>query len=712
MKQPKSSVRAPWSLMRCLAILLFLIVSNGQATTDPAAPIAKLSPESEHSSIALEVLDKLSHGHYEWITLNDEMSSVIFDTYLKGLDARKSYFLASDIAEFEKHRRRFDDLLKEGDVGPAFDIFNRYRERLGERLEFMLSTIDQKLDKFDFEEEEVLEVDRENAPWSATKAELDVLWEKRLKGDVLNLVLTGKDRSEIKKTLKRRYSNQLLRLKQTNPMDVFQTFINASVQAFDPHSAYFPPHQSENFNIYMSLSLEGIGAVLQADGEYVKVLRLVKGGPAEKAGDLQAEDLIVGVGQGTDEEIVDIVGMRLDEVVTLIRGPKATTVRLEIIPEESKTEQRKVIKIVRNKVNLEEQQARKKVIEIKTGDRTRKVGIIQIPTFYADFRAMQAGDPNYKSTTRDVKHLIEELAKENIEGLVVDLRNNGGGSLQEDNGLVGLFIEKGPTVQIRNGRGMVRVNRDPDPTIAYKGPLAVLVNRLSASASEIFAGAIQDYERGLVLGDQTFGKGTVQTLLPVKKGQLKLTQAKFYRVSGESTQHRGVVPHLLLPATIDKSKVGESSLDNALGWDAIESTSHRDFGSVAPLIPALKERHDSRVGNDPDFAYLLARIENLERQRQKTTISLCEPKRQAKKKSDEEWELALENKRRVAKGQITFKSADELEEFNKEQRKNREDAPPEDDALLKEGAYVLSDYIDLTKPTVAVQSEVKGVAHP
>jgi len=695
-----------------LAVLLVCSGFIGLAATDQNEAITDLSPTSEHSSIALEVLDKLSQGHYEWISVNDEMSSEILDTYLKGLDARRSYFLAADIAEFEPLRDQFDDLLKKGDLGPAFKIFNRYRQRLAERLEVMLKTVDDKLDQFDLQQDEVLEIDRENVPWANSVTDLETLWVKQVKGDVLNLLLTGKDRSEIKKTLKRRYSNQLLRLRQTNPMDVFQTFMNALVQTFDPHSAYFAPHQSENFNIYMSLSLEGIGAVLQADGEYVKVLRLVKGGPAEKAGELQAEDRIVGVGQGMDGEIVDILSMRLDEVVTLIRGPKETTVRLEIIPESSKTEQRKIIKIVRNKVNLEEQQAHKNTIEIKTGERTRKIGIIQIPTFYADFRAMQAGDPNYKSTTRDVARLIRELEKEKIDGLVVDLRNNGGGSLQEANGLVGLFIEKGPTVQIRNGRGMVRVNRDSDPTIEYKGPVAVLVNRLSASASEIFAGAIHDYERGLVLGGRTFGKGTVQTLIPVKKGQLKLTQAKFYRVSGESTQHRGVIPHLELPATIDRSKVGESSLEHALSWDSIESTSHRDYGNVEPYVPALKERHEARIAKDPDFVHLMARIKNLEEARKETTISLSETKRLAEKKNDEQWELEIENKRRVAKGQKAFESAAALEEFNKEKQKNKEDAPPEDDPILKESASILSDYIELTKPTVAAQSEAKGVSHP
>lgn len=717
MKQLKSSgVRWPVSAFALiLGAFLFLSTSGGFALTKEDAAsesLATLSPSPDHSSIALEVLDKLSQGHYERITLNDETSSRILETYLKALDERRNYFLASDIAEFERHRYRFDDSLAAGDLRPAFDIFNRYRQRLGERLEFVLQTIDEKLDAFDLEQDEFLETDRKDAPWPASKAELDELWIKRLKNDVLNLLLTSKERGEIKDTLKRRYETQRLRLHQTNDMDVFQTFMNAFVQAFDPHSAYFAPHQSENFNIYMSLSLEGIGAVLQSEGEYVKVLRLVKGGPAEKAGELQEEDRIVGVGQGKSGDMVDILGMRLDEVVTLIRGPKETTVRLEIIPASSKTEQRKVIKIVRNKVNLEEQQAKKSVIDIKAGEETRKVGIIQIPTFYADFRAMQAGDPAYKSTTRDVSRLIEELKDEDIAGLIIDLRNNGGGSLQEANALVGLFIDKGPTVQIRNGRGMVRVNRDSDPEVAYEGPLAVLVNRLSASASEIFAGAIQDYERGLVLGTQTFGKGTVQTLIPVTQGQLKLTQAKFYRVSGDSTQHRGVIPHLQLPAMIDKDEVGESSLDNAMSWDAIESTNHRDYGTVGAYVPALEQRHAERVAKDPDFVYLLSRIANLEKARKDTTISLSESKRKAEKKSDEAWELEIENKRRLAKGQQAFATPEQLEAFNEQKQKSEDEAPPEQDALLKEAAWILSDYIDLSTPKVAAKSETEAVAHP
>ncbi|MCY4442941.1 MAG: carboxy terminal-processing peptidase [Deltaproteobacteria bacterium] len=475
-------------------------------------------------------------------------------------------------------------------------------------------------------------------------------------------------------------------------------YTNAYLRAIDPHTAYFPPHQSENFNIHMSLSLEGIGAVLQADGESVKVLRLVAGGPADKAGDLQPGDRIVGVAQGQDGEMVDILGMRLDEVVSLIRGPKETTVRLEIIPQVSTTEERRIIRIVRNKVDLEDQQASSRILEVDLEGRTEKIGIIKLPTFYVDFAALRAGDPNYKSTAGDVKRLIAELKEAKVGGLVIDLRDNGGGALQEAIALVGLFINRGPVVQVRDGRGVIRVHSDTNPGVTYRGPLAVLVNRLSASASEIFAGAVQDYGRGLVLGGQTFGKGTVQTLIPVRKGHLKLTQAKFYRISGASTQHRGVIPDIEFPGVIDKTEVGESSLDNALAWDSIDKTGYSRAGDTAPYLQAVAARHRQRVNADPDFAHLMARIARLEKERAETSISLSEKTRRARKKSDERRELESENTRRVAKGDKPFASFAELEAYNV---KRAAAASSEDDPILDEAANILADFIELTTPRQA-----------
>ena len=678
------------------ASVLWLLAGPAWAQRAAEPVLADLSPDRQQSVIGTEILDRLAKGHYKSITLNDRISSRIFDSYLGIMDPARSYFWAADVEEFEPLRTRFDELLKAGDLNPAFEIFNRYRQRLAERLRFVIRIVDDEFDTLDFEKEESLA--RQNAAWAGSVAELRARWRRQLKGDVLNRVLAGTKREDVRKALRRRYGNQLTRLAQTNNTDVFRVYNNAFLRAIDPHTAYFPPHQSENFNIHMSLSLEGIGAVLQADGESVKVLRLVVGGPADKAGDLRAGDRIVGVGQGGEGEMVDILGMRLDEVVSLIRGPKETTVRLEIIPQVSTTEERRVIKIVRNKVNLEDQQASGRVMEVELGERTEKIGVITLPTFYVDFAALRAGDPNYKSTAGDVKRLIAELKEAKVRGLVIDLRSNGGGALQEAIALVGLFITRGPVVQVRDGRGVIRVHSDTDPGVNYRGPLAVLVNRLSASASEIFAGAVQDYGRGLVLGGQTFGKGTVQTLIPIRQGHLKLTQAKFYRISGESTQHRGVIPDIEFPGVIDKTEVGESSLDHALAWDSIDRTRYSRAGDTAPYLQTLAARHRQRVNADPDFAHLMARIARLEKEREQARISLSEKTRRAKKKGDELRELESENTRRVAKGEKPFASFADLEAYN---NKRTAAASSEDDPILDEAANILADFIELTTPPAA-----------
>ena len=683
-------------LRRCLAVVavaLWLPASPAWAQGGAEPALADLSPERGQSVIGVEVLDKLTKGHYKSITLDDRVSGRIFDSYLRAVDPSRSYFLAADVEEFEPLRERFDDLLKTGELGPAFNIFNRYRQRLAERLRFLIRILDEDFDSLDFEKEESLA--RQNAAWAGSAAELRARWRRQLKGDVLNRLLAETGREDVRKALRRRYANQLTRLAQTNVSDVFRVYTNAFLRAIDPHTAYYPPHQSENFNIHLSLSLEGIGAVLQADGESVKVVRLVAGGPAEKAGDLKPGDRIVGVGQGEDGEMVDILGMRLDEVVSLIRGPKETTVRLEIVPGVGATEERRVIRIVRNKVDLAEQQASSRTIPVQLGSRTEKIGVIRLPTFYIDFAALRAGDPNFKSTSGDVKRLIAELKEAGVAGVVIDLRDNGGGALQEAIALVGLFIDRGPVVQVRDGRGVIRVHSDKVSGVVYDGPLAVLVNRLSASASEIFAGAVQDYGRGLVLGGQTFGKGTVQTLIPIRRGHLKLTQAKFYRVSGESTQHRGVIPDIEFPGAIDKTEVGESSLDNALAWDSIDKARYSPAGDTAPYVETLTAGHRRRVEVDPDFAHLRTRIARLERERQETTVSLSEDRRRARKKRDELRQLESENVRRVAKGEKPFASFAELEADRQE--RTAADPSTRDDPILDEAANVLADFIALTR---------------
>lgn len=682
-----------------LCLLAFLSAFPSWSEKDPTATLGELSPEPDHSRVTAEILHRLTRGHYNSVTLDDQVSERIFDSYIKALDPARRYFSNADIQEFEPLRTHFDDLIKGGDLDPAFTIFNRYRKRLGERLRFLIGILDDGFERLDFRKEEHLE--RTNTAWAGSTVELRDRWRRQLKGDVLNRLLAGTGREEIRKALRQRYDNQLKRLAQQNNADVFRVYTNAYLRAIDPHTSYFPPHQSENFNIHMSLSLEGIGAVLQDDGGTVKVVRLVPGGPADKAGELRPGDRIVGVAQGEDGEMVDILGMRLDEVVTLIRGPKETMVRLEIIPQTSTNEQHRVIQIVRNKVDLADQQASSEILEVKVGEQTDRIGVIRLPTFYADFAAQRAGDPNYKSTATDVKRLIAELEEARVSGVVVDLRNNGGGSLTEAIRLVGLFIRTGPVVQIRDGRGVIGVRSDTDPSILYDGPLAVLVNRLSASASEIFAGAVQDYGRGLVVGVQTFGKGTVQTLMPMSQGHLKLTQAKFYRISGESTQHRGVIPDIEFPGLVDKTEVGESALDHALAWDAIDRARYGQVGDTAPLRDELRRRHRERARTDPDFTHLVARIDRLRRERAEATVSLNEETRRARKQNDEATELESENARRAAKGEKPFASFAELEAYKEKQA--GADGNAEEDPILDEAVHVLADFIDLSPSAMRAQ---------
>ncbi|MEJ2088377.1 MAG: S41 family peptidase, partial [Gammaproteobacteria bacterium] len=482
--------------------------------------IVALAPLDVHPRTALGIVDQLRHNHYLKKPLDDQLSSEIFEKYLSTLDGAKVYFLESDVQGLEKYRYVLDDALIRGNLDPAFDIFNLYQRRLNERLEFLLGELKHGLAVVDFEVDESIEIDRENASWPASTEELNEIWRKRLKAAALSMKLNGKDLDEIDQLLTKRYTNRLKQSRQTKSEDAFQLYVNAFASSYDPHTQYFSPRTSQNFNINMSLSLEGIGAVLRNEDEYTSVVELVPAGPADKSGLIAPSDRIVSVGQGENGPLIDVVGWRLDDVVELIRGPKGSTVRLEIIPNTSDDQATKVIQITRNTVKLEEQAAHKQVLELTDGGHTRRIGIINVPTFYVDFKAVQQGDPNYKSTTRDVRKLIEALKSEDggIDGLIIDLRSNGGGSLQEADSLTGLFIKSGPTVQVKAASRSPNVYADTDEEAVWDGPMAVMVDRLSASASEIFAGAIQDYGRGLIIGNQTFGKGTVQTLVPLNRG--------------------------------------------------------------------------------------------------------------------------------------------------------------------------------------------------
>jgi len=677
-------------------LLLFsAIVCYSFTSLANSAKVQVLEPAAEHALTNRAVVHHLYQHHYSRKYLNDAFSEKVYDRYLNILDNTRSYFTAADINEFKSMRLALDDAIKTNDLEPAFLIYNRYRQRAIERLDFALLLINKGVDHFDFTKDESLELDREKSVWAKNSSELDQLWRKRIKNTVLNLKLASKKDQDIKELLIKRYDSQLNRIKQINAEDAFQSYMNAITYTFDPHTQYMSPRNSENFNINMSLSLQGIGAVLRSENENTIVERLVSGGPANKAGQLKPSDKIVGVAQDK-KEMVDVIGWRLDEVVDLIRGPKDSTVRLDIISGSGQTETHKVISIVRDEVKLEDRAAQSEVLESKRDDKNYKVDVIDIPEFYADFEAKNANDPNYRSTTRDVGKLIKELQKDDIDGLIIDLRNNGGGSLAEVNNLVGLFIPQGPTVQVHYSFGHTQVLADQDPAQLFKGPLVVLTNRLSASASEIFAGAIQDYGRGLVVGSQTFGKGTVQTLIPLFRGQMKVTNAKFYRISGESTQHRGVIPDILYPEIYDVEKIGESALEEALPWDKIAASKYNTHGSIIKVLPGVREQHNQRISNNPDFAYLNEQVVFLKELRGDTTISLNSKTREFERKDMEQRRLGLENKRRAAKGQEPLKELTD-DVADTDPAKTDKDKETAVDALLHEGGEILVDFM-LTQP--------------
>jgi len=612
---------------------------------------AALAPSDSQGDTLKELIDVIEERHYASRRYDDALSAQHFVAYLDALDPQRMFFDAADISAFTPWKLELDNAGRRGNLDPAFSMFNRYHEKLKARLETILETLPETLEGFDYEVDEYLVIDHSTMPWAPNSDELDERWRKRLKNQALSLKLADKPSEEIPDTLARRYQNQLNRLDQYNAQDVFQIYANTLAEQYDPHTNYFSPRRAENFDINMSLSFEGIGAMLQIDDEYAKVTRLIPAGPADKQGELRPSDLIIGVGQGESGPIEDVVGWRLDEVVDLIRGPRDTVVRLQVIPGKGKTDQQRVVPIRRNEVKLEEQAAQKQIIEFTDeADQLHRIGVIDIPAFYIDFDAYRRGDKNYRSTTRDVQKLIAELASEDIEGLVIDLRDNGGGSLQEANQLTGLFIEYGPTVQIRSAESRVWRDGKRRRTNYYDGPLAVMINRLSASASEIFAGAIQDYGRGIVVGEQSFGKGTVQSLVSLKEGQLKITESKFYRISGDSTQHRGVIPDITYPSLFDPNEIGESALDNALAWDQIAPARFNRYHDYGAIMPMLETLHEKRAANDPDYRYLEDQVSIAQEARSITALPLQESGRVAMRDDQESKALVIENKRRMAKG--------------------------------------------------------------
>ena len=677
-----------------LALFIGLGTLSVSANSFAANSWDNLQPDRDEVVASLNIVELLKRHHYSKPPLNDARSIIIYDAYIKLLDPSHSYFMASDIADFDKWKTQFDDFLKAGDLNAGFVIYKRYLDRVKAQLDYSIADLGKGIDKMDFTTHDTLLIDRKDAPWPKNEAELDDLWHKRLEDEVLRMKIAGKDNKQIQDTLTKRYKNQLARLDQTRSEDIFQAYMNTFAMSYDPHTNYLSPDSAENFDINMSLSLEGIGAVLQSDNDQVKIVRLVPAGPADKTKQLAPADKIIGVAQG-DKEMVDVVGWRLDEVVKLIRGAKGSVVRLDVIPHTNAPNDQtsKIVSITREAVKLEEQAAKKSILNLKEDGRDYKLGVIEIPAFYLDFKAFRAGDPDYKSTTRDVKKLLTELQTEKVDGVIIDLRNNGGGSLQEATELTSVFIEKGPTVLVRNADGRVDVLEDENPGAFYKGPLALLVNRLSASASEIFAGAMQDYHRALIIGGQTFGKGTVQTIQPLNHGELKLTLAKFYRVSGQSTQHQGVLPDVAFPSIIDTKEIGESALPEAMPWDTIKPSIKPASDPFKPYIAQLKADHDARVAKDPEFIYIRDRLALADTLLNQKTVSLNEADRRAEHASIDAKQLALENARRKAKGQEPLK---ELKKEDEDAMTEPDKTKPEDDAYLSETGRILLDYLKLS----------------
>ena len=687
--------RRAWFAGLLLGLLAAPVIASDQATVSND----DLLPESRHENIGELVTQFIQKSHYMRVSVNDELSSRVMDRYIEALDRNRMYLLASDIEYFEEYRYRLDDVVRSQPLNPVFDMFSVYRSRVRERFEFALTQLENEPDLL---LDEDYQFDRENMPWAITTAELDELWRQRVKNDVLNLALADKPWDESRDVLTKRYTRYLKRMDQVKSDDVFETFMNAFAHTLDPHSSYLSPRNSEEYRIQMSLSYFGIGASLQTEDDYVHIVNIIPGGPASIDGSLKPEDKIIGVAQGTDGAMVDVIGWRLDDVVDLIRGPVDTVVRLHIIPAGALPgNSDKEISLTRGQVRLEEQAAKSEIITVPRDGREWSIGVIEVPSFYRDYRALSNGDKNYTSTTKDVKRLIGELEEQGIDGLIIDLRDNGGGHLTEATALSGLFIDNGPVVQLRNSNGRISRLDDPDPVarVAYNGPLAVLINRFSASASEIFAAAIQDYARGVIIGQETFGKGTVQNLYSLDQylqpeddkgfGQLTLTIGKYYRVTGESTQHRGVNPDIDLPSPIDSDEIGESVRDSALPWDTIQTTRFRAGEPLDTTIHSLTVRHSERAKDDPNFQYLMRYIEDDREARSRTSMSLNIETRRAEREADLVRALDLENERRKA---LSLEPLESLEDLD-------DDELP--DVQLDQAAGIVTD--------LAVMREVKAV---
>jgi len=659
-----------------IPVVAALISSASFAAVDAvtAKDIPVLKQEAQHTTASKRVTNLFTRQHYKRFSFNDALSEQIFDRYVESLDFSKSIFLQSDIARFEANKKQFDDALMSGKLDFAYDLFNLSLQRRFERFQYAISLLDKEMT---FDKEDAFYYDREESEFAKTQDELNEYWRQRVKSDALRLKLTGKTWPEIKELLTKRYNNALKRLSQTDSEDAFQVVMNAFARSIEAHTSYLSPRRAEQFKMDMDLELEGIGAVLGYDEDYTVIRSLVPGGPADKSEKIKPDDKIVGVAQ-EGEEFVDVIGWRLDNVVDLIKGPKGTKVRLQYLKGSDTHGTPKVVEIVRDKIKLEDRAAKSDVFEAKYSDLTSKIGVIEIPSFY-------------NNLSKDVKVELTKLKEQNVDGIVIDLRQNGGGSLYEATQLTGLFIDQGPVVQIHTAYNRVEAQKDRDGITFYDGPITVLVDRYSASASEIFAAAIQDYGRGVVIGEQTFGKGTVQQHRPLAKnydlfsnqlGSVTYTIAKFYRINGGSTQHKGVVPDILLPSAIDPEEWGESQEDNALPWDKINQAKYKSLDNLNPLVTYLNEKHALRVAQEPEFNYVLADIARYNEEKDKNFISLVESQRLKDREESEQRSLARTNERLKRLGLEAVKDLDDVP-----------DVISELDPYLEEAALITQDLI-------------------
>jgi carboxyl-terminal processing protease len=661
----------------------------------PDTTIKVLHPDEKQIEVSRQVASLIANYNYKKVPIGDSLSRLIFDNYLKSLDDNRVYFFEKEVNEFKENRDLMDDQMVMGDLEPAYHMFNIYLERYVNRIQFMIAQL--PTIAFDFTKNESLVYNREKLPFMQTQEEMDAYWMQRLKYDLLNLKLAGTEEAKSKETLKKRYENLLSQIAKIESYDAFQSLMTAYTESIDPHTNYFNPNNAAKFNIDMARSLEGIGATLKFENDFVMVAAVVPGGPADKSGQIAIDDKFIAVAQG-DGEFVDIVGWRIDNAIQLIRGAKGTTVRLKIVSKGQDIANPKIISIVREKIVLQDQSAKKEIKTIQSNGKNIKIGIIDIPAFYADFKAYQAGDVNYKSTTRDVKLIVDSLKAAKVDAIVVDLRSNGGGSLMEAIDLTGLFLKQGPVVQVRDTKNKIEVGEDDDPSILWDGPMAVLIDRFSASASEIFAAAIQDYGRGIIIGTQSYGKGTVQNSIDLdqmmgegaskvigntnKFGQINLTIAKFYRINGSSTQHKGVSPDIAFPMVFSADKYGESAEPAALPWDEIKRSNYKTLANIAPIKRVLIEKHDKRMKGNKDFEYLLADIKELKLRDAETSATLNEVIAKKERDEKEAESLARDNEKRLARGLAPIKKGDPKPKAEKAF-----------DFMLEESCLIVGDYL-------------------